>query len=246
MSIKRCLFAVIATAIIGVSCNSQQDGAKAKINAELKSESDSLAYIIGINIAEQLHKMDSMINYAVVCKAIIEQSEQRSLISRDDARSAYLRYLLYVEPERRRGYEEQFLSDLIRNDRNYTRSSSGLAYHVVKVGDQTQLANNNMDWVTLDYKISRVGGEHLYPADSTQYATLEVGVIDLPFGLQESVKMLGKGGEIRSWIPSKIAYGETGNAELGIEPIETVLYDIKLVDVEKGTATQRKAELEEF
>ncbi len=212
----------------------------------LKDERDSLSYVVGLNIASQLQKMDSTINVNVVCRAILEHVGGDAIMNLDEARDAYLRYLLFLDPERKRGYEEQYLADLVKNNRTFTRTNSGLTYHIEVIGDEKRVAKNNNDWVVMSYTITRVSGEQLYPKESGERATLALGVVDMVDGVAESVKMVGRGGKIQAWLPSKIAYGEEGSAELGISPIETLLYDIEIVDMEANVARTRKQEPKRF
>ncbi len=214
---------------VGVATEVRQSG--------LVSESDSLAYIIGMNIAEQLQKMDSTINTSVLCRAIMEHFEGEAIMSSSQAREEYIRYLLHVDPERRRSYEEQFLSDLAANNRNFTRTKSGLTYHIAVIGDEKLTPKNTNDWVTIKYSISRIGGEQII-ANRTESEALS----DLMAGVEESVKLIGKGGKIEAWLPSKIAYGEEGDDELGVSQTETLLYSIELVDMEPKVAAERKKE----
>ncbi len=237
---KTFIFALLALTIVG--CSSGGSGSKksrgvdpAIRQSELANEGDSLAYIVGMNVAEQLLKMDSTINISVVCRAIIEQSEEKAVMSREVAREEYMRYLLYVEPERRRRYEERFLADLASNDRNFTRTKSGLTYHISVIGDESRMAKGAGDWVSIRYTISRIGGEQIV-TDREESESLT----DLLGGLEESVRLIGKGGKIEAWMPSQLAYGEDGDEELGIEAIETLHYQIELVDVEKGKASEYK------
>lgn len=207
----------------------------------LADESDSLAYIIGINIAEQLIAMDSVVNVEVVCRAIVEHSKGTAVMSGEEARTQYLRNLLFVEPERRRGYEEKFLVDLVAGDRSFTRTRSGLTYNISQIGREALAPKGSNDWLTICYSISRVGGEVLVDSRSE-----EVALSDLPDGVAEAFKLIGPGGSIRAWVPSKLAYGESGDEELGVAPIETLYYELELIDVAKGEAIQRKKDLEEF
>ncbi len=248
MQVKAKIATAFIVVLMGAACSSGGGAKGVKITSDLKTEGDSLAYIIGMNIAEQLQKMDTTINYGVVCRAIMERSQDISLMDDDEAKIQYLRYLLHVEPERRRSYEEQFLADLAANDREYTRTRSGLTYHIDVIGDEKLQPKGANDWVVVNFSISRVGGEKLYPASdsSEQTATMESGVSDLPLGVAEGLKMIGKGGKIRAWIASKLAYGEEGNAEYGVEPTETLYFELELVDVEKGAAAQKKKERETF
>lgn len=238
----------IAAMCIGVGCSSgsKGGGSSRSVAAEVRSsglvsQGDSLAYIVGMNIAEQLQKMDSTINVGVVCRAIMEQFEGVAVMSRNEAREQYLRYLLFVEPERRRSYEEKFLVDLAANDRTFTRTKSGLTYHIAVIGDESLTPKNDNDWVTLRLSIERVGGESVVKNYEQSLA-----LSDMLEGVKESVKMIGKGGKIEAWMPSKIAYGEEGDEEFGVEPIETLLYTIEVVDVERNAASKRKVEQTTF
>ncbi len=235
-----------STLMLGIGCSSNEQKYKLPVDSPLKTESDSLAYIIGMNVARELQKMDSLINYSVVCRAIMEQSQGAALMSDEEARHSYIRYVMYVEPERRRAIEERFLTDLSTTDRSFTRTRSGLAYKIEVIGDEKNQPKNATDWLTLSYYISRVGGEVILPAQpvSENIARIDAAVAmeDLPRGVQEALRMIGRGGHIRVWIPSKLAYGEEGNEELGVEPVETLYYDIKLKKMERNAALKYRLE----
>ncbi len=231
---------VAAVSLFASSCSSHVESSADKAIREsgLVTETDSLAYIIGMSLGEQLVKMDSTINVALVCRAIIEQFDGEAHMSIEEAQTQYLRYLLFVEPERKRGYEETYLSDLATNDRKYTRTKSGLAYNIAVIGDESKMPKTNNDLVNIRYSISRINGDIILPKGGTEgeLETLESALSDLHTGVQESLKMIGVGGRIEVVIPSKLAYGEAGDEELGIEPIETLRYTIELVELEKNAA----------
>ncbi len=251
MKCRFCIGLIITalTMSVGVGCSSSEKPThNISTDTPLQSESDSLAYIIGMNVARELQKTDSLINYEVVCRAIMEHSQGNLLMSDDEARIQYLRYLLHVEPERQRSIEERFLADLVAEDRSFTRTKSGLAYNIGVIGDEKLQPKSATDWVTINYHITRVNGDLLYPTqERTSQPTTEIGreelaiaLSDLPNGVQEALKLIGKGGQIKVWIPSKWGYGEEGNSELGIEPMETTFYDIQLIEVERNAADKYK------
>lgn len=225
---------IVSILLIGacfVSCKSEPKAAV----APLKSETDSLAYVIGLNIAENLMAMDSTINVNVVCRAIAESVSSKALMSREEAKMYYLRYLTYVEPERKRGYEEKYLEDLARTNRDFTRNAKGLTYNVTVIGDESLTPKGTNDLVSLRYTISRVNGEQIYSSYEAA-DTLVSALKDLQDGVQESLKMIGKGGKINSWMPSKLTYGEVGDSLLNVAPFETLYYEIELVDMERNGA----------
>jgi FKBP-type peptidyl-prolyl cis-trans isomerase FkpA len=61
--------------------------------------------------------------------------------------------------------------------------------------------------------------------------TTRVVLSKLVVGLQENVKMVGKGGKFVSWIPAHLAYGAGGDKELGVEPNSTLCYEVEVLDV---------------
>ncbi|MFR9504232.1 MAG: FKBP-type peptidyl-prolyl cis-trans isomerase [Rikenellaceae bacterium] len=205
------------------------------VKSPLAKETDSLAYVIGLNIADNLMAMDSTINVAVVCRAITERASSKALLTTDEARDYYLRYLTYVEPERRRGYEEQYLEDLVKANRDFTRSKSGLTYNISIIGDESLTPKGVNDLVSLRYTISRIDGEQIYSSYEAG-DTLVIGLKSLGAGVQESIKMIGKGGKLNAWIPSKLAFGDVGDTQLGVAPFETLYYEFELIDMERNGA----------
>ncbi|MDE5621612.1 MAG: FKBP-type peptidyl-prolyl cis-trans isomerase, partial [Alistipes sp.] len=90
----------------------------------------------------------------------------------------------------------------------------------------------------LRWVIRTSGGEELY----SSYArgdTLRLALSELKPGVRESVKLIGKGGKITTWLPSSQAYGAEGDAELGVAPNATLCYEIELVEVDKYATRTR-------
>ncbi|MFI3264709.1 MAG: FKBP-type peptidyl-prolyl cis-trans isomerase [Rikenellaceae bacterium] len=223
---NRFIASILLVAAIFTSCN---NSSKPTV-ATLATKTDSLAYVIGVSIADNLMAMDSTINIAVVCRAIAEQASSKSLLTRDEARDYYLRYISFVEPERKRGYEEQYLEDLAKVNRDFTRSKSGLTYNIAVIGDEEFIPRRTTDLISMRYSVSRMNGEEIF----SSYAkgdTLVIALKELLPGMQESVKMIGKGGKVNAWIPSKLTYGEEGDAQLDVDPFETLYYEMELIDM---------------
>ena len=65
-------------------------------------------------------------------------------------------------------------------------------------------------------------------------------VRNLRRGVQESVKLIGKGGKINAWMPSSAAYGAEGDKELGVAPNATLYFEIELVDLDKYATRSRR------
>ena len=192
---------------------------------KLTVDVDSIAYIIGMNIGENLNKMDSTLNIKALCRGIEESYVGNEQISFEDAKEYYLRYTAYSKAAKIRQYEEQFLADILVSNRSYARTSSGLTYTVGDIGDEEQTPHNDKDSVTIIYTMSDANGKKIIESD-----TLRSALGDLLDAQKESVKLIGKNGKITAWAPASESYGENGNKELGVAPNSTLLFEIELID----------------
>ncbi len=226
---KKITFALLA-ALLAVAGCSKQSGPK---RTALASQTDSVAYIIGLNIAANVMKMDSTINVDALCEGIRDRFAATEKLSTDEARAYYLRYVNYTLPERASGYEEQFLADIAENNRSFARTRTGITYSVESVGDQELIPQNDRDSVVMNLTISGADNEVRFRGDSLRRSLGEM--VD---GVKESLRLIGQGGNIDAWMPSKLAFGAEGNDSLGIKPNETLLFEIELIEVDKY-ATRR-------
>lgn len=225
---------LFAAAVLAVGCSK-----KSTNGVKLKSDLDSVAYVIGMNVGLNLQRMDSTLNVAAVCEGIRDIFEGDPRMTVEAAETFYLSYVNYALPEKARAYEEQFLADMAKSNRAYARTTSGVTYTVDEVGDQNLLPTTDRDSVSLRWVIRTLDGKEIvssYERGDTVRSMLR----DLQKGVQESVRLIGRGGRIKAWIPSSAAYGAEGSKELHIAPNTTLYYEIELVDVDKFSARRRR------
>ncbi|MCH5331634.1 MAG: FKBP-type peptidyl-prolyl cis-trans isomerase [Alistipes sp.] len=204
---------------------------KKKVSNYLPAEADSLAYVIGLNVGHNLMQMDSTLNVEALCAGIRDVYGNREVMTMADARDYYLRQMNYAAYERFRQYEEQFLADLVKNNRSYARTRSGVAYRVDNAGNQQKLASSQRDTLKLSYRLTRSDGS--YVKGSAEAAdTVRLALSELVPGMQELLRMVGVGGHAAAWIPSDQAYGVGGNEELGVDPNTTLFYEVDVIEVE--------------
>lgn len=224
---KRTIILLTAVVLSAASCSKGKGG-----DAKLRTDVDSVAYIIGMNVGMNLMKMDSTLNIAAVCEGIRDAYEGAARLSVADAETYYLRYVNYAQPEKARAYEDRFLEDIVKSNRNFARTPSGVTYTVESVGDQNAIPSSDRDSVVLRYIIRTAEGDEVYSSYERR-DTLRSLVGDLQKGMQESVKLIGRGGKINAWMPSSTAYGGSGDTKLGIRPNTTLYYEIELLGVDK-------------
>ena len=231
---RKTFFALTAVALLAGACSRKSGG-----GVKLKADTDSVAYIIGMNVGMNLLKMDSTLNVNAVCEGIRDVFRAGAKLSADDAELYYLRYMNYVLPEKARAYEEQFLADFAKSNRSYARTPSGVTYTVTAVGDQNLIPTSERDSVALRWVIRTAAGDEI-TSSYERGDTVRSLVRNLRRGVQESVKLIGKGGKINAWMPSSAAYGAEGDKELGVAPNATLYYEIELVDVDKYANRSRR------
>ena len=183
-------------------------------SVELRNETDSVAYVIGLNVGYNLQRMDSTLNVEAVCQA----------------RAVYLRYVNVSQPEQIRAYEEQFLEDFRKSNRSYAKTDTGLTYEVLEVGDESKTPRSDRDTVAIRFTAKTVDGK-VVESSYERGDTTRMAVGDLMPGLRQSVRLVGKGGRMNVWIPSRLAYGAEGDKKLGVAPNTTLFYEIELVDI---------------
>ena len=68
-----------------------------KSGVKLGAETDSLAYVIGMNMGKSLLQMDSTLNVDVVCTAIQDAFNGKEKMTFEEAKVYYLRQMNYTE-----------------------------------------------------------------------------------------------------------------------------------------------------
>lgn len=224
---------LIVFLLVSVAACSRKGGG----NVKLRTDVDSVAYILGMNIGANLVRMDSTLNLEAVCRGIRDAAAGDTRLTMTEAKAYYLRYMNYMLPEKALAYEEQFLADIAKSNRSYARTKTGVTYTVDEIGDQNPNAipSSDRDTVSLRWIIRTADGAEVY-SSYERGDTIRSAMSALRPGVRESVKLIGKGGRIDTWLPAKEAYGASGDAELGIGPNATLYYEIELVEVEKWNA----------
>lgn len=211
------------------SCN-QAD--KYSAGGEISNQTDSLSYIVGMNIAYNIMQLDSTLNPAAVARGVNDVLSKREVISFDDARTYFLAYMNFDVYERVKKYEEQYLTDLAKADKDIVRSQSGLTYKVAELGNMSKVVSRDRDSVVISYRVTRMSGEEVDPASNRSEVSRE-SLRKLIPGLREGVKLIGEGGKVTLWLPSSMAYGSAGDKEKGINPNEMLRYEVELKEVIK-------------
>ena len=192
----------------------------------MATEADSLSYVIGLSVGQSLIKFDSTLNVDMVCEAIRDVYNSTEKISFEEGRDYYLGQQTYFIHEKAEKYQEQFLADLRKSNREFVRLRNGVTYKIVKLGDQNNQSLVSRDTLSLALSIYDQSGNAICEQD-----TLITAYRDLMEGLREVIRITGKGGSVDIWVPSKYAYGSEGNTEKGIKPNQLLNYKVDIFNI---------------
>ncbi|MDE6865650.1 MAG: FKBP-type peptidyl-prolyl cis-trans isomerase N-terminal domain-containing protein, partial [Alistipes sp.] len=112
---------LVVLLLVSVAACSRKGGGSVK----LRTDVDSVAYILGMNIGTNLMRMDSTLNIEAVCRGIRDAAAGDTRLTMAEAQAYYLRYMNWILPEKALAYEEQFLADIAKSNRSYARTKTG-------------------------------------------------------------------------------------------------------------------------
>ncbi|MBQ2417286.1 MAG: FKBP-type peptidyl-prolyl cis-trans isomerase [Alistipes sp.] len=192
----------------------------------IATEADSISYIIGLSVGSSLMKMDSTLNIDAVCEAIRDIYNSTEKMTLEQGRDYFLAQKTYFVHEKAEKYQEQFLTDLRKANRDFVRLRSGVTYKIDKLGDQSVQTLVSRDTLSLILSIYDQAGAAISEKD-----TVVIAYRDVLEGLREVIRITGNGGSADVWVPSSQAYGSEGNEELGITPNQLLNYKVDIIDI---------------
>lgn len=224
---------LIVTAVVGlvalimVAC-----GGSTSNSVKLNDSADSLSYVVGMNLAYNIMKMDSTLRADVIMAGLSDALQGNEKISLEEGKFYLLSYMNYEVYERVRKYEDQYLTDLAAGDKDIMRTRSGLTYKVGELGNMSNIASHPRDTVAIMYVAKNMAGVEVDPV-ADRPDTLRTTLVKLNDGLAEGVKLVGQGGKITLWMPSTLAYGAAGDEQKGIKPNEMICYEVEIIEVKR-------------
>ena len=208
-----------------------------------RGQIDSVSYLVGIQFGSFIKGYNfGDLNMAQVKKGmndfIKSKGNQRSpefvkqfRVNPEEMNSLFNNYLekrqAYVGLENKQEGEKFLAANLKKA--GVEETASGLQYKIIEMGDTTKIAGP-ADTVKVRYKGTLLDGsvfdETPEGADPVSFVVRHV----IP-GWQEGIQLVGEGGSVKLFIPSRLGYGERGTQ--GIAPNSTLVFDVEVVEVMK-------------
>jgi FKBP-type peptidyl-prolyl cis-trans isomerase len=221
--------------IAAVLCCGAAAWAQGTDSTTLNDGSDSLSYVIGRDVGEQLEKFKSEINIDAFARGVANgMNGQSSLISEsatDSIRMDFIQKLQRRQIEEQQNSRSENLKEseafLLQNKqkKGVICTESGLQYKVVKKGRGNCPTPN--DSALVYYKAMLIDGTVIDATTPGNPVTFGLGGI-IP-GLSEGIRLMNKGSKYILYIPPGLAYGDQGFPP-AIPPNCVLIFEIELAE----------------
>ncbi len=232
---KTAVIAVAAIFAFGLSaCNSEVS------KKDLTGQKEKVSYGYGLNFGRNLKGQDIELDLKVFMKGVKDgmSGDTTVLLTDAELREAFQSYMKEMNQKKmdkaKAQAEENKKAGAKFLEENKTKEGvvtlpSGLQYKVLEEGSGaspklTDVVTFNYTGKLLDGKVfdSSIGGA---PAESP--------ITNLIKGWQEALVLMKPGSKWELYIPSDLAYGDRGAADI-IEPGSTLMFEVELVSFKKA------------
>ncbi len=205
--------------------------------ANLKSQSDSFAYVFGANTGRILNNFKvKELNWDVF-KASVEEvmknGDSNLLISKDMENKVAMTYLNKVKYGENLTKGQEFIKKV--EGQGYKKAGMGIYFKEISKGNG--IKPQITDTVLVNYTGKYIDGKVFDSSNgkSPLKTSLNGGAIP---GFLEALSMMEVGSKAEVVIPYQLAYGESGNqnpytGEMSIEPFQTLVFELEIVDIVK-------------
>ena len=213
-------------------------GTKEVVVAEaplLQNFQDSVAYYMGVTIAESIKKdpvaYDNYFEKKVFLEGFQEALKDSSLISEKEGRAVMIKFneeLSELKEEARKQRVEAQKEYLAENatKEGIITTESGLQYEIIRAG--TGATPEASDKVEVNYEGKLIAGT-VFDSSYERGKPITFGVGQVIKGWTEVLQLMKEGAKYRAYIPADLAYGDRDMGE--IPPASTLIFDIELLEV---------------
>lgn len=219
---KKTIIVIIAT-VMAVSMFARCSG-----SAATKSEKDSVAYCVGLDLGRMIKGYDSTLNVKVIAQAIQDVMDNKEKFTPEAADEFMRDYHMVRLPARAKKAEEEFFAKVEKDNKNIQKTESGILYEIIDAGSTDDKIESDNDVVKVQYEGKLKDGK-VFDSSYERGEAADLRLSHLIKGWKEGMRLVGKGGKIKLYIPAELGYGSQGQGQIG--PNEPLVFDIELVDI---------------
>ncbi|MGE9293540.1 MAG: FKBP-type peptidyl-prolyl cis-trans isomerase [Puniceicoccales bacterium] len=123
---------------------------------------------------------------------------------------------------------QEYIAEQLKANPDIKKSDSGLYYEIIEEG--TGPKPTETDTVEVNYAGTLVDGTE-FDSSYKRGKPAIFPVANVVPGFGEGVQLIGKGGKVKLYIPSDLAYGDAAMPGSPIPPGSTLVFEVEMVDV---------------
>ncbi len=240
---KYLLYCSAALIMLLSACESKKEFTK----EDFKVKVDSVSYGLGTEIGQSLRESEVEINLESFMQGMKEAmgKDTTTLLTKEEVSTVLNAWRIetrqkMIEKQNKLASENlekgKLFMDSNKNKPGIIQTKSGLQYRVQKIG--TGLKPTAKDVIKISYTGKSIDGKVFDSSDNHGGFAFLILEQTIP-GWIEAIQMMKEGDKWELFIPSQLAYGERGQGQL-IEPNQTLIFDVELLEVIKDPETYFK------
>lgn len=246
---KQLLVSALTGVLVLAGCNNTATSKTKETTTtitEQSSEVQKVGYAIGFDMGQNLKDgADDMDLEAFYLGLKDAYANKEGALNQDQIQEVVRTYLERKQQEMMKKTEEKaannkaageaFLAENAKKEGVKT-TASGLQYKVIKEG--TGNSPKATDTVVVHYEGKLIDGT-VFDSSFERGEPISFPLNEVIAGWTEGLQLMKAGGEYELYVPSDLAYGETGNPS--IEPNSVLIFKIQLLDEEAAKQAQAQA-----
>ncbi len=226
---KRILLpALILGAVSATSCGTIRRAAPSV--PPMETEIDSLSYSFGITeLGMMVKAVDSVynMNEELILQAVRDVLAGHPRMSAEEAGAFAQEYFAVRLPAKNLREAEAFLAG-VESRPGVQKNASGLLYEIGEAGGERP--TEDTDTVVVRYTGMLADGTVFDSTADRNDEPVEFRLNQVIAGWTEGLKLVGKGGRIKLYIPPALGYGESGQGQM-IQPNQALIFEVELLDI---------------
>jgi FKBP-type peptidyl-prolyl cis-trans isomerase len=224
--LKIFLTSVAGITLILTSCKTQT------VNVDIKTEIDSVSYALGINMADNLNRMEfTDFNVLAIAKGIQDGiSEKGGTITNEDAIVILNTYFTNVQERKAKATLEEgqkFLEENAKRE-GVIVDSTGLQYMVIVEGAGPKPKAENK--VRVHYRGTLIDGTE-FDSSFGRGEPAEFKLNQVIRGWTLGLQKMSVGSKYMLYIPTELGYGERVRPGGVIKPNSALIFEVELLDI---------------
>jgi FKBP-type peptidyl-prolyl cis-trans isomerase len=204
--------------------------------SKMKTQQDSASYALGANVANSLSSRSGVeeLNYTAFINGMKDVFEDKDLkIEKQSQNKIIQGYLSDLRKKRNEKNLKEGQAFLEKNKKKegIETTESGLQYKVIEEGQGE--SPGEYDTVKVHYTGTNIDDE-VFDSSKERGKPVEFPVNRVIPGWTEGLQLMKEGAKYKFFIPSELAYGERAPRGSDIEPNETLIFEVELLEVKEG------------